>query len=56
MALKTTMCVVVHHACQTRAYFPTMDSSFKLSSGTVCLTRFAASISVTMHLIIAHKW
>ena len=40
MALKNTICVVVHHACQTQAHFQTMVSSFKLLSGTVCLPRF----------------
>ena len=55
MALKTTNYVIVHHACRTRAHCPTMVSSFKLSSGTLCLPGFAAYISVAMHLIKAHK-
>ena len=38
VALKTTICIIVQHACRTRAYCPTMISSFKFSLGTVCLT------------------
>ena len=37
MALESTTCGIVHHARRTRAHCPTMVSSFKLSSGTVCL-------------------
>ena len=37
MALDSTTCGIVHHARRTRAHCPTMVSSFKLSSGTVCL-------------------
>ena len=41
MALESTTCGIVHHARQTRAHCPTMVSSFKLSSGTVCLLGFS---------------
>ena len=41
MALESTTCGIVHHACRTRAHCPTMVSSFKLSSGTVCLLGFS---------------
>ena len=40
MALKTTISVIVHHACRTRVHCPIMVSSFKLSTGPVCLPRF----------------
>ena len=41
MALESTTCGIVHHARRTRAHCPTMVSSFKLSSGTVCLLGFS---------------
>ena len=41
MALESTICGIVHHARRTRAHCPTMVSSFKLSSGTVCLLGFS---------------
>ena len=41
MALESTTCGTVHHARRTRAHCPTMVSSFKLSSGTVCLLGFS---------------
>ena len=41
MALESTSCGIVHHARRTRAHCPTMVSSFKLSSGTVCLLKFS---------------
>ena len=41
MALESTTCGIVHHAGRTRAHCPTMVSSFKLSSGTVCLLGFS---------------
>ena len=41
MALESTTCGIVHHARRTRAHCPTMVSSFKLSSGTVCLIGFS---------------
>ena len=40
MALKSAICGIVHHARRTRAHCQTMVSSFKLSSGTICLPRF----------------
>ena len=55
MALKPTKCAIVHHACRTLAHCQTMVSNFKLSSGTVCLPRFAVSISVATHLVQPHK-
>ena len=51
MALESTTCGIVHHACRTRAHCPTMVPSFKLSSGTVCLPGFAVSINLAMHLV-----
>ena len=41
MALESTTCGILHHARRTRAHCPTMVSSFKLSSGTVCLLGFS---------------
>ena len=41
MALESTTCGIVHHARRTRAHCPTMVSSFKLSSGTICLLGFS---------------
>ena len=41
MAQASTICGIVHHARRTRAHCPTMVSSFKLSSGTVCLLGFS---------------
>ena len=41
MALESTTCGIVHHARRTPAHCPTMVSSFKLSSGTVCLLGFS---------------
>ena len=41
MALESTTCGIVHHARRTRAHCPTIVSSFKLSSGTVCLLGFS---------------
>ena len=41
MALESTTCGIVHHARRTRAHCPSMVSSFKLSSGTVCLLGFS---------------
>ena len=41
MALESTTCGIVHHARRTRVHCPTMVSSFKLSSGTVCLLGFS---------------
>ena len=32
MPLKSTICDIVHHACQTRPHCLTMISNFKLSS------------------------
>ena len=43
MALESTTCGIVHHARRTRAHCPTMVSSFKLSSGTVCLLGLSCS-------------
>ena len=40
MTLKSIICGIVHHAHQTRAYCPTMVSSFKLLLGIVCSPRF----------------
>ena len=41
MALESTTYGIVHHVCRTRAHCLTMVSSFKLSSGTVCLLGFS---------------
>ena len=41
MALESTTSGIVHHARLIRAHCPTMVSSFKLSSGTVCLLGFS---------------
>ena len=41
MAIERTTCGIVHHARRTRAHCPSMVSSFKLSSGTVCLLGFS---------------
>ena len=44
MALKSTICGLVHYACRTQAHYPTMVSSFKLSLGAVSLPRFCRRV------------
>ena len=51
MALESTICGIVHHARRTRAHCPTMVSSFKLSSGTVCLLGFSCRAGHNFYLI-----
>ena len=40
MSLKSFICDIVYHACQTRAHCPIRISSFKLTLRTACLPRF----------------
>ena len=37
--LKSPICGIVYHACQTLVHCPSIVSSFELSSGTICLLR-----------------
>ena len=55
MALKSTICSSMHHACQNRAHCQIMVSSFKLLSGTAAYPGFAISISAAMHMIESYK-
>ena len=56
MALKSTICAIVHHACRTRAHCPTIVSSFKLSSGTICLPRFFSQTWSYIAIKIEHLY
>ena len=40
MALKNTLCGIVHHALRTQAHCQTMVSRYKLPSGTVWFRKF----------------
>ena len=57
MALKATLCVIVHHVSHTKPDL-TARPRFRILNShtqTVCFPRFAVSISVAMHLVKAHK-
>ena len=56
MALESTTCGIVHHARRTRAHCPTMVSSFKLSSGTVCLLGWYSLVPSVPNSIYYSIW
>ena len=57
MALESTTCGIVHHTRRTRAHCPTMVSSFKLSSGTICLLEFSCRAGhISVRDAQCHRW